>query len=265
MDKSSSCTTVASLSWFCRASQTLRSRNGTNAQLLYFKLVTLPHTYQACPMVFPQVPSFPLPQGSQSMDAGAAHPLTAQDSITLGQLKAIMGPIPKPKVWILDKYVGVGNKNKPSSNLITTSDMRMKITFSTRLTSSTLMPKHPTSLAIWKHGKGHSREVRYYTKRCVVMHNETFISELDWIKSSSSQRRAHVELILEGLEHRDAEIRFINARRLLYILQGISSHLFLSALSVLKLTRYLCGDYISRTSTTLDHRKLQNRTFCEWP
>ena len=43
----------------------------------------------------------------------------------------------------------------------------------------------------------------------------------EWIKSTPSQRRAHVELILEGIEHRDAEIRFMNARRLLYILQGM--------------------------------------------
>ncbi|KAF8592589.1 hypothetical protein K439DRAFT_1625938 [Ramaria rubella] len=42
----------------------------------------------------------------------------------------------------------------------------------------------------------------------------------EWIRSSFSQRRAHVELLLESLEHRDAEIRFTNARRLLYVLQG---------------------------------------------
>jgi hypothetical protein len=34
------------------------------------------------------------------------------------------------------------------------------------------------------------------------------------------QRKAHVEVLLESLEHRDAEIRFTNARRLFYILQG---------------------------------------------
>lgn len=42
----------------------------------------------------------------------------------------------------------------------------------------------------------------------------------EWIKSSLAQRKAHIEFLLESLEHRDAEIRFTNARRLLYVLQG---------------------------------------------
>jgi N1221-like protein len=42
----------------------------------------------------------------------------------------------------------------------------------------------------------------------------------DWIKSPPAQRRAHIEVLLESLEHRDAEIRFTNARRLFYVLQG---------------------------------------------
>jgi len=42
----------------------------------------------------------------------------------------------------------------------------------------------------------------------------------EWMKSSFAQRKSHVELLLESLEHRDAEIRFTNARRLFYILQG---------------------------------------------
>ncbi|KAF8528832.1 hypothetical protein BU17DRAFT_36782 [Hysterangium stoloniferum] len=42
----------------------------------------------------------------------------------------------------------------------------------------------------------------------------------EWVKSSFTERKVHVELLLESLEHRDAEIRFTNARRLLYILQG---------------------------------------------
>jgi hypothetical protein len=46
------------------------------------------------------------------------------------------------------------------------------------------------------------------------------IDPLEWIKSAFAQRKAHVEVLLEGLEHRDATIRFLNARRLLYILQG---------------------------------------------
>lgn len=45
-------------------------------------------------------------------------------------------------------------------------------------------------------------------------------SAAGWIDSTFSQRKAHVERLLEGLEHRDAEFRFTNARRLLYVLQG---------------------------------------------
>ncbi|TFY81816.1 hypothetical protein EWM64_g2205 [Hericium alpestre] len=42
----------------------------------------------------------------------------------------------------------------------------------------------------------------------------------EWLKSSFQARKAHVELLLESLEHKDAVIRFANARRLLYVLQG---------------------------------------------
>jgi len=42
----------------------------------------------------------------------------------------------------------------------------------------------------------------------------------EWTRAPLSQRKAHVELLLESLEHRDAEIRFTNARRLFYVLQG---------------------------------------------
>ena len=40
------------------------------------------------------------------------------------------------------------------------------------------------------------------------------------LDTTIAQRKAHVEVLLEGLEHRDAEIRFTNARRLFYVLQG---------------------------------------------
>lgn len=43
---------------------------------------------------------------------------------------------------------------------------------------------------------------------------------IEWTTSQPQRRRAHVELLLESLEHKDVEIRFTNARRLLYILQG---------------------------------------------
>ncbi|KZP00033.1 hypothetical protein CALVIDRAFT_510034 [Calocera viscosa TUFC12733] len=42
----------------------------------------------------------------------------------------------------------------------------------------------------------------------------------EWTNSSPETRNAHVQLLLESLEHRNAEKRFMNARRLLYLLQG---------------------------------------------
>lgn len=45
---------------------------------------------------------------------------------------------------------------------------------------------------------------------------------IEWTspETTPAQRKAHVEVLLESLEHRDAEIRFTNARRLFYVLQG---------------------------------------------
>lgn len=55
------------------------------------------------------------------------------------------------------------------------------------------------------------------TANGIVLH---LTSHSEWIESSVAQRKAHIEILLESLEHRDAEIRFANARRLLYVLQG---------------------------------------------
>lgn len=40
------------------------------------------------------------------------------------------------------------------------------------------------------------------------------------MKADLSHRKTHVQLLLESLEHKDTEIRFTNARRLFYVLQG---------------------------------------------
>jgi N1221-like protein len=47
------------------------------------------------------------------------------------------------------------------------------------------------------------------------------VVHVEWTKTPLAQRKVHIELLLESLEHRDAEIRFTNARRLFYVLQGI--------------------------------------------
>ena len=54
----------------------------------------------------------------------------------------------------------------------------------------------------------------------LVSRRTSFKNTTEWVKSTFAQRKAHVEILLESLEHRDAEIRFTNARRLFYILQG---------------------------------------------
>lgn len=66
----------------------------------------------------------------------------------------------------------------------------------------------------------------------------------EWIKSSFSHRKSHVELLLESLEHRDAEVRFTNARRLLYILQGSFFYIF-RELSTEIPDRHFCGNDLS--------------------
>ena len=50
--------------------------------------------------------------------------------------------------------------------------------------------------------------------------NQQIDISVEWIRSDLQKRKVHVEVLLESLEHRDAEIRFTNARRLFYILQG---------------------------------------------
>jgi hypothetical protein len=50
--------------------------------------------------------------------------------------------------------------------------------------------------------------------------NSNYIHIGEWTKASLAKRRAHVEYLLESLEHRDSDIRFTNARRLFYVLQG---------------------------------------------
>jgi len=52
------------------------------------------------------------------------------------------------------------------------------------------------------------------------------------MKASPAERRTHVQLLLESLEHKDTEIRFTNARRLFYVLQGMLSPCLLDNLTL---------------------------------
>ncbi|KAA1466295.1 hypothetical protein DENSPDRAFT_831103 [Dentipellis sp. KUC8613] len=104
------------------------------------------------------------------------------DSITLGQLKAMVGSAPKPKQSVYDfRY----------------DDEDTVLNEIEEFYSYVEMPQVAENLNAWQ---------------------GSFDGE--WINSSFERRKAHVELLLESLEHKDAVIRFANARRLLYVLQG---------------------------------------------
>ncbi|KAH9844211.1 N1221-domain-containing protein [Rhodofomes roseus] len=107
------------------------------------------------------------------------------DSITLGQLKAMVGSAPKPKACVQSYYDFKYDDEDTVLNEIE------------EFYSYVEMPQVAENLKAWE---GSFPGV--------------------WIESAFTQRKAHVEVLLESLEHRDAEIRFTNARRLLYVLQG---------------------------------------------
>lgn len=86
-----------------------------------------------------------------------------------------------------------------------------------RLTSYIRMWRCLRSRRILRHGRAPSRMVRT-DAQCTVFRVLKDIAE--WTKAPLSQRKIHVELLLEGLEHRDATVRFTNSRRLFYIVQG---------------------------------------------
>ncbi|THV05469.1 hypothetical protein K435DRAFT_647364 [Dendrothele bispora CBS 962.96] len=104
------------------------------------------------------------------------------DSITLGQLKAMVDTVPKPKQsWYDYNY----------------DDEDTVMNEIDELYSYIEMPQVAENLKAWQ---------------------GSFTEE--WTKSTPAKRKLHVELLLEGLEHKDAVVRFTNARRLFYIVQG---------------------------------------------
>ncbi|KAF8895564.1 hypothetical protein BD779DRAFT_1609072 [Infundibulicybe gibba] len=130
-------------------------------------------------MAFPQLPSYM--DGPRESNASSGQQ-TNLDSITLGQLKAMVGTAPKPKQsWFDFKY----------------DDEDTVMNEIEEFYSYIEMPQAAENLKAWE---------------------GSFTAE--WTKIPVAQRKAHIELLLESLEHRDAEIRFTNARRLFYVLQG---------------------------------------------
>ncbi|KAF7433326.1 Factor arrest protein 11 [Pleurotus ostreatus] len=120
--------------------------------------------------------------GSQSQDTGSNVHNSGLDSITLGQLKAMVGSVPKPKKTRYDfRY----------------DDEDMVMSEIDEFYSYVEMPQAGENLRAWE---------------------GSFDGE--WTKSSLKQRTSYVEVLLESLEHRDPVVRFTNARRLFYVLQG---------------------------------------------
>ncbi|KAJ8523011.1 hypothetical protein ONZ45_g544 [Pleurotus djamor] len=104
------------------------------------------------------------------------------DSITLGQLRAMVGTGPKPKKTRYDfRY----------------DDEDMVMNELDEFYSYVEMPQAGENLRAWE---------------------GSFDGE--WTRSDAKKRTSYVEVLLECLEHRDPVVRFTNARRLFYILQG---------------------------------------------
>ncbi|KAH7868803.1 uncharacterized protein C8R40DRAFT_1268994 [Lentinula edodes] len=119
----------------------------------------------------------------QSQEGGSGMPQQGiMDSITLGQLRAMVGSVPKPKQWWYD--YNYDDEDTVMNEL-------------DELYSYVEMPQVAENLRAWQ---GSFKD--------------------EWTKSPLEKRRSHVEYLLEGLEHKDALIRFTNSRRLFYIVQG---------------------------------------------
>ncbi|KAJ7507480.1 hypothetical protein B0H11DRAFT_2313278 [Mycena galericulata] len=135
-------------------------------------------------MSFPQMPSFlnnAQPQEAAAQNAPGNQP-GGIDSISLGQLKQLVASMPKDKQWWYDyKY----------------DDEDTVMNEIEEFYSYVEMPQVAENLKAWEGSLPG-----------------------EWTKSPLATRKAHVEVLLESLEHRNAEIRFTNARRLFYIVQG---------------------------------------------
>ncbi|KAI6117629.1 hypothetical protein EV401DRAFT_2057754 [Pisolithus croceorrhizus] len=108
----------------------------------------------------------------------------APDSITMGQLRAMVSSAPKPKQSFYDFLYE--NEDTVMNEI-------------DEFYSYVEMPQVAENLKAWQ---------------------GSFSGEWTSPETTIAQKKAHVEVLLEGLEHRDAEIRFTNARRLFYVLQG---------------------------------------------
>ncbi|KAF9263661.1 N1221-domain-containing protein [Marasmius fiardii PR-910] len=109
-------------------------------------------------------------------------PTATMDSLTLGQLRTMISSQPKPKQWWYD--FSYDDEDTVMNEL-------------DELYSYVEMPQVAENLKAWQ---------GYYGE--------------EWTKSTAAKRRLHVEMLLDGLEQKDAVVRFTNSRRLFYIVQG---------------------------------------------
>ncbi|CCL99446.1 uncharacterized protein FIBRA_01464 [Fibroporia radiculosa] len=151
-------------------------------------------------MAFPQLPSY---MSGPSQDNASSQ--VSLDSITLGQLKAMVGSAPKPKARVSTLVQSYYDFKYDDEDTVLNEIEEFY--------SYVEMPQVAENLKAWEGSFPGGKRARSYSSFCLTHY-------IVWIESSSAQRRAHVEVLLESLEHRDAEIRFTNARRLLYVLQG---------------------------------------------
>ncbi len=80
----------------------------------------------------------------------------------------------------------------------------------------------------------------------------------EWTNTSHDKRAAHLNYLLEGLEHKDVEIRYYSCKRILYLVQGMSGSLSYRSSIILILYRDLWRNSIYRRANTLDDRELQD-------
>lgn len=143
------------------------------------------------------------------------------DSITLGQLKAMVNSAPKPKARISPLCLAypVLTMMQQCYYDFKYDDEDTVLNEIEEFYSYVEMPQAAENLKAWE---GSFQGGMYKLLSCLAPWCQ-FEPSLwtEWTKSQPQRRRAHVELLLESLEHKDVEIRFTNARRLLYILQGV--------------------------------------------
>ena len=157
------------------------------------------------------------PSIQQQPEDAPIHP-GAMDSITLGQLRSMNVAASKPKVYNLRLISLV-------LHLLALKQVYYKFTYGDEdeimneideFYSYVEAPQVEENMKAWE-GYFKGGQAQVYPFHAYYL---TLLSE--WTKSPIETRKSYIEFLLESLEHRDADVRFTNARRLMYVLQGMS-------------------------------------------